>query len=109
MRRFAIGFVEQKIQFAGRGISIHLFIPARLFASEEPLGQALVLFRRQALDCGLDFFNPVHVRSLALCSPRAVRVLRFNGAKQNATKDRRAMDSLPCRGRDRAFPGLVDA
>jgi hypothetical protein len=36
-------------------------------------------------------------------------MLRFNRAKQNGAKNRRAMDSLRRRGRNRAFPRLVDA
>ena len=43
LRRFAISFLEQKIQLAGSGISIHLFIPARLLTSEGVHSRSLAL------------------------------------------------------------------
>lgn len=63
LRRFALRFLKQKIQLAGRGIFVHLVIPAGLLTRAEPLDQALVFFWRQVLDCYFDFLNPIHTRS----------------------------------------------
>ena len=78
--RFVFGLSEQEVQPAGRRIPIQLFIPPGLFKRTKPRDEAAVIFRRQAVDGGLDLFNPVHVRSLALSSrPRTTSHLRRDG------------------------------
>ena len=63
--RFVFGLSEQEVQPAGRRIPIQLFIPPGLFKRTKPRDEAAVIFRRQAVDGGLDLFNPVHALSLA--------------------------------------------
>lgn len=63
--RFALGFLEQEVQPAFRGIPIHLFVPPRLFMLPKPREYSLVILGRQAIDSGLDLFYPVHEWILA--------------------------------------------
>ncbi len=64
-RGFTLRLPEEKVQFAGDGILVHLVVPAGLLSRMEPIGQAPVLFGRQACNRRFDFLNPVHTGSLA--------------------------------------------
>jgi hypothetical protein len=71
LRKVSLGLFKQEVQLPGCGVSIQLFVPARLLKCAEPLGKPLVFFRGQAADGRLKLLNPIHTWSLAPPGPAA--------------------------------------